>query len=38
MRTFPHVPILQKACKSYIISFFLRKFPVRGRFRCKVGV
>ncbi len=42
MRTFPHVPIFQKTYKSYRISFFEKvkctKFPVRGRFRCRVGV
>ncbi len=31
-----------KAYKSYRMSFFenlkYRKFPVRGRFRCRVGV
>ncbi len=40
MRTFPHVPIFQKAY-SYRICFFLRKlkctkFPVSGRFRRRV--
>ncbi len=33
MRTFPHVPIFQKAYKSYRINFFEKvkctKFPVR---------
>ncbi len=36
------VPIIQKAYKSYRISFFEKvkctKFPVMGRFRCRVVV
>ncbi len=42
MRTFPHVPIFQKAYKLNRISYFEKirkyKFLVRGRFRCEVGV
>ncbi len=36
------VPIIQKAYKSYRMSFFEKvtftKFPVKGRFRCRVVV
>ncbi len=35
------VPIIQKAYKSYRMSFFEKvkmQFPVKGRFRCRVGV
>ncbi len=42
MRTLPHVPIFQNAYKSYRMSFFLgsknAQSPVRGGFRCRVGV
>ncbi len=40
MRTLPHVPIFQKAYKSYRMSFFekVKMHKVSCRFRCRVGV
>ncbi len=40
MRTLPHVPIFQKAYKSYRIVFLEsknRESSCMGRFRCRVG-
>ncbi len=43
MRTLPHVPTFQNTYKSYRVGFLggeskNAQFPVRAKFRCRVGV